>query len=374
MINLRYHIVSITAAFLALGIGVALGSTFLDQATVDVLDRNIRSAEARIRATDAENTNLENEIDASRERDEALIATGTAELFDGQLTDTPVLIVTSQGVDAEVVAAVQSSLRSADADVRGTLELRDELDLADGAAEALAAAVQQDPTDPAAVRAAVFASLIDAFRGAGQPALVVSPITTPSTSTTIGAPAQATTTNPASSTSVPATSNPTASTTTTTPGTSGGEAPAPDGRQPAIISALIEADLVRFAPAPGLDADLPILEETGYRYVFVGGPGLDEVGPGLMASILPATAQQALPAVVVSASVPPATDGEDQANTIVTQIRDDEDRAALYSTVDDVDTFAGLTATVLVLRDLPTAETGHYGQAAGARAVLPGPS
>ena len=31
MINLRYHIVSITAVFLALGIGTALGGTFLDR-------------------------------------------------------------------------------------------------------------------------------------------------------------------------------------------------------------------------------------------------------------------------------------------------------------------------------------------------------
>ena len=35
MINLRYHIVSITAVFLALGIGLTLGSTFLDRVTVD---------------------------------------------------------------------------------------------------------------------------------------------------------------------------------------------------------------------------------------------------------------------------------------------------------------------------------------------------
>jgi hypothetical protein len=35
MINLRYHIVSLTAVFLAIGIGLAFGSSFLDQATVD---------------------------------------------------------------------------------------------------------------------------------------------------------------------------------------------------------------------------------------------------------------------------------------------------------------------------------------------------
>ena len=53
MINIRYHIVSITAVFLALGIGVALGSTFLDRVTVNVLDDQISSAENRIRETNA---------------------------------------------------------------------------------------------------------------------------------------------------------------------------------------------------------------------------------------------------------------------------------------------------------------------------------
>ena len=38
MINLRYHIVSITAVFLALAIGVVMGTSFLSRATVDLLN------------------------------------------------------------------------------------------------------------------------------------------------------------------------------------------------------------------------------------------------------------------------------------------------------------------------------------------------
>ena len=37
MINLRYHIVSIVAVFLALGIGLALGSPFVDSILVNEL-------------------------------------------------------------------------------------------------------------------------------------------------------------------------------------------------------------------------------------------------------------------------------------------------------------------------------------------------
>ena len=55
MINLRYHIVSLTAVFLALASGVLLGGTYLDKYTVDQLDQSITNAEERIRETRAEN-------------------------------------------------------------------------------------------------------------------------------------------------------------------------------------------------------------------------------------------------------------------------------------------------------------------------------
>ena len=41
MINLRYHIVSVVAVFLALGIGLALGSTFVDSILVNELEDQV---------------------------------------------------------------------------------------------------------------------------------------------------------------------------------------------------------------------------------------------------------------------------------------------------------------------------------------------
>ena len=43
MINLRYHIVSVVAVFLALGIGLALGSTFVDSILVNELEDQVRN-------------------------------------------------------------------------------------------------------------------------------------------------------------------------------------------------------------------------------------------------------------------------------------------------------------------------------------------
>lgn len=394
MINLRYHIVSITAVFLALGIGTALGGTFLDRYTVDVLDRNIRNAETRIRDTEQDNARLNESLTEAEERNDALTQNGSAALFEEMLDGVPVLVVTSQGVDADVVANVRQSLVRADADVRGTLELRDDLDLRDEIDETVAEAVEQDPSDPDAVRAAVYTGLREALFAAGQPPEpepeaddepnVPGGEGTPTTAPD-GTPIDpaATTTVVPTTTAPPATTAPPTqgevpddTTTTTTPSDGPGETDDEvlDGTQPDIVTTLLDRDLLRLTPGPGRSADDPILEQTGYRYVFVGDPELDPVAPRVMLSLLPTPARRSIPAVVVSAT-PPRTDADEELTpTVVAQVRESNERAAIYSTVDEVETFAGLTATVLVLRDLGTAEPGHYGQAPGASAVLPGPS
>ena len=48
MIKLRTHIISLTAVFLALGIGLMLGSTFLDRTFVDALDAQVVSAATKV--------------------------------------------------------------------------------------------------------------------------------------------------------------------------------------------------------------------------------------------------------------------------------------------------------------------------------------
>ena len=45
MINLRYHIISIVAVFLALGIGLALGSTFVDSVLVNESEYQVNEFE-----------------------------------------------------------------------------------------------------------------------------------------------------------------------------------------------------------------------------------------------------------------------------------------------------------------------------------------
>jgi hypothetical protein len=371
MINIRYHIVSITAIFLALGIGTLLGSTFLDRATVDQLDKNIRNAETRIHDTEQENSRLQGLVDEALKRDEALIEASETTL-DGQLTDRPVLLVVAPGVETATIDTLRLILANADADLRGSLLLREELSFAEGVDDELAETLDLDEDDPAAARDEVLGQLVDALVAAGTPV-------DPGTEET---PGEGDEPDAGTTTTVPG--DPGASTTTTTttaPGDGGGgedgetgEPAVPDGQQPDVLTALIEADLIGLDPGPADGPDSPVLETAGYQYVYVTQPGLDPAADELLLDLLPATeTEPPLPAVVVSRTVPePEPDTEEPGPTALAQVRADPARSDLYDTVDDIETYLGLQSTVTLLRTGAGAEAGHYGQGEGATALAPG--
>lgn len=369
MINFRYHIVSITAVFLALGIGTALGSTFLDRYTVDLLDRNISSAEDRIKATDAENDRLQDAVDDAEARDRELLASGAPQLMSDRLSDVPVLVVVADGVDGATVDTVEQTLAATGADLRGSLVLTDKLALADGVDGDLADELGLQDPDVDELRDAVEDQLANALLAAGVAA--EEPTETATTTTTT---APATTVAPAPGPTDPA---PTSSTSTTVPTPSGTPAPSgPDGTQPDVLTTLLERGYVRFDAAPGIDAADPLLEVPGYRFVLVSQPGLETAANEVLLSLLPTgVTAGVLPAVVVTVSVPVPTDPDapEPEPSAVAVIRDDDDLAARYSTVDQIETFAGQVAAVLALDQVGSAQAGHYGQADGAQAVVPPP-
>ena len=65
MINLRYHIVSVVAVFLALGIGLALGSTFVDSILVNELEDQVNQLDV----AQEEAAELKNQAIAERDRE-----------------------------------------------------------------------------------------------------------------------------------------------------------------------------------------------------------------------------------------------------------------------------------------------------------------
>lgn len=345
MINIRYHIVSITAVFLALGIGVALGSTFLDRATVNVLETQINSAEKRIKATNEENDRLNQQVSQSRERDAALILIGSEPLLADQLKDVPVLVVAAPGVDSDSVDVLSTILERSGADFRGTMELSGDLAFTGDIDADLATDLGVTGTDVDALRTAADTALTNSLLGAGLPLSDNGTLLTEAEQAT-------TTTQPESSD--PTCCNP----------------QVPDGEEPAAITALRDRGYLKVEPGPDYADDDPILETTGYRYVYLGGPELSEEENQVLMDVLPA-AGPAMPATVITATQAAPTADEELIPTVVARVRSDDDLVARYNTVDDSQTFAGLVSAVFTLRDMGVADPGQYGQAEGATAVLP---
>lgn len=63
MINLRFHIVSLVAVFLALALGIVTGSTLLDRVTVQQLESTQTQIERKIQLKSTENDALRRELD-----------------------------------------------------------------------------------------------------------------------------------------------------------------------------------------------------------------------------------------------------------------------------------------------------------------------
>jgi len=121
MINFRFHLVSLIAVFLALGLGILVGSTVVDQVIVDRLDREISNVSHESSRLNSENNKLRDEV---AKADDFLRKSSVYAVQD-RLTAVPVAIVVERGVDTGAVDAVLASVRAAGADVPGVLWLDD---------------------------------------------------------------------------------------------------------------------------------------------------------------------------------------------------------------------------------------------------------
>lgn len=89
MIDFRYHIVSLIAVFLALGVGILVGTTVLDAATVSVLRRQVQTLGNNLDSTRREISELRAESDRGR----AVIEAATPWTTEGRLAGRRVVLV-----------------------------------------------------------------------------------------------------------------------------------------------------------------------------------------------------------------------------------------------------------------------------------------
>jgi len=312
VINLRYHIVSLVAVFLALGMGIVMGTTVIERVTVDALNSRLNDVQAAVNDMRAENRRLGEEVKIGRDfADQA-----RDHLVDGELRGVPVLVVAVSGVDRKPVDALREALVNAGATVEGTVWFNTKMRLeTEGDVRALAAALglPAPPNGGTSGR--------DALRSTALSRIV----------------------------------------STRDAGGSG------------VVAALVSAGFLGYeapAAASSASASVPSPESIpvpGTRYVVVSGAGAQVADDVVATPFSQALAQS--PGRLVAAEAGVDTPGG--RGVFVGLLRGDTGLGTRLSTVDNLESPMGQAAVVLALRDLGTPQFGHFGVGPGAERLVP---
>jgi len=316
LINLRYHIVSLVAVFLALGLGIVMGTTVVSRVTVDALNDRLDTVQRSQGAIRDENGRLKAQVDQGQD-----FAVGTRDqLLRGYLRNIPVMIVAVAGIDRRPVDELRQALVGAQANLEGTIWFTPKMRLnSDGDVRALATALDLPVDRPEVVRRQALAKVASARETAAAEASPLAALQIAGFLTYEAPP--------------PPTSTSTSTTTTA---------------------------------APPTLAALPL---ANTRYLVVSGAGA-EVGDDVVAIPLVQAYAQTTGRVVAAES---GVDTDGGRAVFVGLLRGDS-LAARMSTVDNIESPMGQTAAVMALEDLGVPQFGHYGVGRGAQHVLPQPT
>lgn len=126
MISFRYHIFTIVAIFLAVGVGLLFGSSVVQPALIDDLRRQTHELTQDLRDTRAEVSDLKAQVGALQQAGDILPS-----LDPGTLTGVPVVLVTHDGVDARLLSQARLSLSEAAVKVVAELSITDRMAVGD---------------------------------------------------------------------------------------------------------------------------------------------------------------------------------------------------------------------------------------------------
>jgi len=311
MINFRFHVVSIVAVFLALALGVVIGSTVVDRAIVSSLRNRIDRVERNADARQAENEALRTELGQRN----ATIAAASPFSVTGRLTGVSVAILVEPGVAPDAVENLVALTRTAGSTVGGVVDITDAWD-DDARSNALRTATRVEVRGPRRVRAAAWDVLARRL-------------------------AEGVAADPADD----------------------------------VLARLDEAGFIAYRgigdvpeSAPAYPASWP---GAGARSVYVVRPDAAPAAEQAARTAARATALAEAGVETTAAEDHRDADGVPSRGVVLANVRDDEGLRVRLSTVDDFDLVDGRIATVLATADLGRDVTGRYGFGAGAEAPMP---
>jgi hypothetical protein len=349
VVTFRFYVVSTVAFFLALAVGIVIGSA-LDERLVEGLQNRIETVE----------NDLDDTVETIDEKDQAIdeldryVEESAPYTVEQQLGGTQLLVVAEQGVESEPVKDLVRRAQQSGAATDGIIWLQPKLALTEASdREALADAIDV-PAGPADdLRAAAWTALAEDVAVSSGLSLEPEDGTTTTSTTEPGvttADGEATTT----STVVPS------DTATVVP-----------ALESSVVAALADAGFVR---AERVEPDVSTTPSPVERLavVFVTGEQSDLEQPGAVVTTLAREqAEAGIPSVVAAVFREPADGDGLERGEILGPIRSDPQASTLVSTVDDLELIAGQVAAILATADLDRGVVGHYGYGPDADSVVP---
>ncbi|HEX4288957.1 MAG TPA: copper transporter [Trebonia sp.] len=120
MIDFRYHLVSIVAVFLALAIGIVLGSTELQGNTIDVLRTSSNLLKNELDQSNAERNTAQQE----NQNNQTFLGIAEPRLVANELPRMRVVLITEPGANSTVITQVTKAAKLAGATVTGQVAIQ----------------------------------------------------------------------------------------------------------------------------------------------------------------------------------------------------------------------------------------------------------
>jgi hypothetical protein len=166
VINLRYHIVSLAAAFLAFGLGVLAGTTVINQGLVRNLEQNTRALRDEIARLDAQAGGLAKQVDLWERFGESVVPP----LLRGRLAGRSVVLLAHREAPGDLLDELTQAMTLANARRPTRLTLTGAWALADRAATQRLADALGVPAGPAPALTAIAAVRLGARLGGSSDA------------------------------------------------------------------------------------------------------------------------------------------------------------------------------------------------------------
>lgn len=125
MISFRFHLVSLVAVFLALGLGVLTGTTVLNKGIVERLEANTANLSANLGRIREEVEDLRTAVDIGNRFGSEVMPS----LVGGRLSGSEVIVITQEGADDEGLGGVQDALEAGGASVEAVFSVADRMAL-----------------------------------------------------------------------------------------------------------------------------------------------------------------------------------------------------------------------------------------------------